>query len=410
MYVCNYCKKEYSSKGILETHQKTAKFCLRIRNKEEEVLFLKCEYCKDIFSRKHHLDRHYESCKIRLDSIQEEKEKIKEENEHKKDLLIAKLQDELRILMTETYPERENKWKEELNNYKIENRVKDEKLKMKDEQLKMKDDIIFKLEKEVNSLKDKVDDTYNALIEHSDKTYNSFFEKEEKLVDTLIQQNIKISETNNSKSQKTINNNYTINNYGIKPLTSDTVIDAFNSYNLKNPHAFNGYQYDCNTSERGSLKLEFVFYGIVKELRDYYGITDISREKIVYNHNGEITLTTMQEFIRTNIVMNNIDSILEYIEDLQNQIEKRIEDGLIEIKGEERIMTEEEKNKLKDKRESLNYVYKIFKGSKEMGTASRYLIETFSEEAMKVGKVIKKVKQCEFTQKDTLKTIDDKSK
>ena len=319
--------------------------------------------------------------------------------------------------MTETYPERENKWKEELNNYKIENRVKDEqlkmkdeKLKMKDEQLKMKDDIIFKLEKEVNSLKDKVDDTYNALIEHSDKTYNSFFEKEEKLVDTLIQQNIKISETNNSKSQKTINNNYTINNYGIKPLTSDTVIDAFNSYNLKNPHAFNGYQYDCNTSERGSLKLEFVFYGIVKELRDYYGITDISREKIVYNHNGEMTLTTMQEFIRTNIVMNNIDSILEYIEDLQNQIEKRIEDGLIEIKGEERIMTEEEKNKLKDKRESLNYVYKIFKGSKEMGTASMYLIDTFSEEAMKVGKVIKKVKQFEPTPKGTLKTIDDKSK
>ena len=391
MYKCEYCNKEYSSKSTLENHHKIAKFCLRLRNKNivEEDLF-NCEYCKDIFTRKFNLDRHYESCRIRLDKIQEE-------NEHRKDLLITKLQDELRILMTETYPERENKWKEELNNYKIENRVKDEqlkmkdeKLKMKDEQLKMKDDIIFKLEKEVNSLKDKVDDTYNALIEHSDKTYNSFFEKEEKLVDTLIQQNIKISETNNSKSQKTINNNYTINNYGIKPLTSDTVIDAFNSYNLKNPHAFNGYQYDCNTSERGSLKLEFVFYGIVKELRDYYGITDISREKIVYNHNGEMTLTTMQEFIRTNIVMNNMDSILEYIEDLQNQIEKRIEDGLIEIKGEERIMTEEEKNKLKDKRESLNYVYKIFKGSKEMGTASMYLIDTFSEEAMKVGKVIKK--------------------
>ena len=56
------------------------------------------------------------------------------------------------------------------------------------------------------------------------------------------------------------------------------------------------------------------------------------------------------------------------------------------------VLTEEEKSKLKDKRESLNYVYKIFKGSKEMGTASMYLIDTFSEEAMKVGKVIKKVK------------------
>ena len=58
--------------------------------------------------------------------------------------------------------------------------------------------------------------------------------------------------------------------------------------------------------------------------------------------------------------MNNIDAILEWIENLQFQIEERIIDGVIDIKGEERMMTEEEKNKLKDKKESLNYVYKTF--------------------------------------------------
>jgi hypothetical protein len=31
MYKCDYCNKEYSSKGILENNQKTAKFCIEIQ-------------------------------------------------------------------------------------------------------------------------------------------------------------------------------------------------------------------------------------------------------------------------------------------------------------------------------------------------------------------------------------------
>ena len=262
---------------------------------------------------------------------------------------------------------------------------KEDNLVLKKE-LNLKDEFIQELKKEIESLKNKVDDTYMTLLDRSDKTYNTFIEKEEKLVNTLLYQN------SSSKNTKSVNNSLTINNYGIKPLTTDSLIEALEAYNTKNPYAFNGYQYDGATLERGSLKLEFVFYGIVKELRDYYGITDVSREKIVYNYNGELTLTTMQEFIRTNIVMNNIDAILEWIENLQVQIEERIIDGVIDIKGEERMMTEEEKSKLKDKKESLNYVYKIFKGSKDMGTASMYLIDTLREEAMKVGKVVGKTK------------------
>ena len=53
MHVCNFCKKEYSSKGILETHQKTAKFCLKIQKENEnhtnvhtrENLSFVCDYC-----------------------------------------------------------------------------------------------------------------------------------------------------------------------------------------------------------------------------------------------------------------------------------------------------------------------------------------------------------------------------
>ena len=57
MYICNYCNKEYSSKGILENHQKTAKFCL-IRQKKEIV----CEYCDAITFSQNDLENHQNNC------------------------------------------------------------------------------------------------------------------------------------------------------------------------------------------------------------------------------------------------------------------------------------------------------------------------------------------------------------
>ena len=363
-YKCNFCDNNYGTKKSLNLHQKTAKFCLEIQkgmknntnvHDTENDNFL-CEYCDDKFTLKSSLERHYNRCKFK---------EIKN-----KDTEIESLKNTIK-----QYEKLKDSFQEQ----------KEDNLVLKKE-LNLKDEFIQELKKEIESLKNKVDDTYMTLLDRSDKTYNTFIEKEEKLVNTLLYQN------SSSKNTKSVNNSLTINNYGIKPLTTDSLIEALEAYNTKNPYAFNGYQYDGATLERGSLKLEFVFYGIVKELRDYYGITDVSREKIVYNYNGELTLTTMQEFIRTNIVMNNIDAILEWIENLQVQIEERIIDGVIDIKGEERMMTEEEKSKLKDKKESLNYVYKIFKGSKDMGTASMYLIDTLREEAMKVGKVVGKTK------------------
>lgn len=125
-YICNICDKEYSSKDSLHKHQKTAKFCLRLKKSSNIGHTDKCEHCDEEFKSNTYLVRHYEFCKIK-------KEKQKIENEIKKDELIFKLQNELRILMTETYPERENNLKEEINSYKTEVLVLKEQLKMKDE-------------------------------------------------------------------------------------------------------------------------------------------------------------------------------------------------------------------------------------------------------------------------------------
>jgi hypothetical protein len=106
-----------------------------------------------------------------------------------------------------------------------------------------------------------------------------------------------------------------------------------------------------------------------------------------------MTLTTVQEFIRTNVVMNNIDAILEWISNLLSQVKQRIDEGEIEINGDMREMTELEKNKLSDTGESLEYIYKLFKISKEKGVVNTYMTKLLSEGAMQSGKVIGKIKQ-----------------
>jgi hypothetical protein len=361
LYICNYCKKEYSSKRSLDLHQKTAKFCLRIRNNhEEEKTSFNCEYCNDNFILKHVYERHYETCKIRLQQI------IKDELQ-KKEEFNYKLQEELKkkeeIIL---------KLKEEINEYKTE-------LRVKDEQLKMKDEIIKEFKNEVYILK-----------QESKETYDKIFEKEEKLVDTLLHHNNSMNKNCRSSNIKTISNNLTINNYGIKPLTQESIIEAFDSYNSKNKNAFNGYVYDMITGDYVSFKVEIVFYGLIKELRDYYGITDISREKVMYNNNGEMTLTTVQEFIRTNVVMNNIEIMLEWIMNLQTQIKERKEEGRIENNGEIREMTEIEKRDLTDKANTLEYIYKMFKISKEKGHPNEFMSKFLSQGAIEHGKVIGK--------------------
>ena len=143
--------------------------------------------------------------------------------------------------------------------------------------------------------------------------------------------------------------------------------------------------------------MEYVFYGIIRELKDYYGITDISREKIIFNNNGEMTLTTIQEFIRINVVMNNIDAILEWMYNLLLQVKQRIAAGEIEMPGpggvrEMRDMTQQEKIKLRDTGKTLEYIHNLFKTSKEKGAANMYMTKWLSDGAMKVGKVIGKIK------------------
>jgi hypothetical protein len=71
-FKCGYCNKLFTSKGNLNTHQKTANFCIQIQNKNQdnlefektdiENMFYSCEFCNKKFSSKQRLKTHLEIC------------------------------------------------------------------------------------------------------------------------------------------------------------------------------------------------------------------------------------------------------------------------------------------------------------------------------------------------------------
>jgi len=62
---CSYCKNTFSSKSVLNNHIKTAKYCLKLQNKEKSVNqddIRKCNGCGKIFTTKFNFQRHIQNC------------------------------------------------------------------------------------------------------------------------------------------------------------------------------------------------------------------------------------------------------------------------------------------------------------------------------------------------------------
>jgi hypothetical protein len=59
--VCEYCDKEFSLPQNLQTHIKTAKYCLKIRGEDLDTNYV-CEYCETQFTQKAALKLHLRSC------------------------------------------------------------------------------------------------------------------------------------------------------------------------------------------------------------------------------------------------------------------------------------------------------------------------------------------------------------
>ena len=104
MNLCDFCKKSFSSKTNLVSHQKTAKYCLEIQGKKTIEDF-KCKYCEKKFTTTQNLNEHYNSCKIKNQKLTEDKTKIQyeaqinilnitiaeKEKDHQKDIEILNI-------------------------------------------------------------------------------------------------------------------------------------------------------------------------------------------------------------------------------------------------------------------------------------------------------------------------------
>ena len=60
---CQYCEHKFSSISNLNFHQKTAKFCLKLRKEQDVKEEYECEFCCNKYSRKSHLLSHLDNCK-----------------------------------------------------------------------------------------------------------------------------------------------------------------------------------------------------------------------------------------------------------------------------------------------------------------------------------------------------------
>lgn len=87
---CSYCKNKFTTKTNLNTHIKTAKYCLKIQGKDTSVFF-KCDNCNTQFGQKSNFIRHQKICNVKKDEIQ----KLKKEIE------LIKKQQEIAVLKKE---------------------------------------------------------------------------------------------------------------------------------------------------------------------------------------------------------------------------------------------------------------------------------------------------------------------
>jgi hypothetical protein len=63
MLKCQFCENNFKTKGVLKSHQKTTKYCLKLQNKDLETSFI-CSGCDSKFTQKINLNNHTRVCSL----------------------------------------------------------------------------------------------------------------------------------------------------------------------------------------------------------------------------------------------------------------------------------------------------------------------------------------------------------
>lgn len=268
---CEFCGNEFSNKTNLNSHQKTAKYCLELRN--VEVKLYSCEHCKKGFTKLFHLERHQEICKtFETNSLLNLKSIEHENNELKNEQII---------------------YKKEIENIRI---AYEEKLSLKDRIIKK---IRFECDKKLSD-KDRIIEEQKMLIKEFQEEYKNKLEKQNKdLTDRIQSMAEKAIAKPSTLTQNIINN--------MMPITDAHLQEHVQ--NLNPVHVQNGAS--------GYAK-----YALEYPLKDMIVCTDFQRRNCKYkDENGNVIsdpeMTKITKRLFSAIKERNEELINEYSAELQ---------------------------------------------------------------------------------------------
>ena len=141
---CTHCNKQFSTKGSLATHQKTAKYCLERQFKQNNDF--ECTFCQKTFTLQHVLNDHLTVCKEKnKQEIIMEKDKIIQQNKNEFDLKSKYYMD--KITEKDDYI-----LKLESSNQKYEEKLEKQKIEYETKLAQQKAEYDIKLEKFENAI------------------------------------------------------------------------------------------------------------------------------------------------------------------------------------------------------------------------------------------------------------------
>ena len=264
---CNICGKNFSNKSNLNSHQKTAKFCLKLQQKTNESY--ECFRCKKNFSKKGYLEKHQQKCDSNINNeIIETVETIKRE----KDAEYETLKHEIIILKENNVSELScilEKHEKIINTVNKQNTELQKKIETYLEKLEQKENSIKELkyrERELKELQKLKEETYKNQIQKYENNIKDLQNKLERLA-----------------SGKSIvnHNNINSNNVRLELYLTPEFIHKQVEENLTHSHLMDGV--------RGIVKFAFDF--ILKDPETgqlLYVCVDSAREVFKFrNENGE---------------------------------------------------------------------------------------------------------------------------
>ena len=294
MVKCSYCSHDFSTKTSLNSHQKTAKYCLKIQETEGvEIKFLfKCKFCSKILSQQIDLDRHQVKCSSKKET----------DNNNKYELIINELQTTIASQNKEI----------EQNTLELE-----KKLSIKDRIIKK---IRFECEKKLSEQKLIIEEQKIIIKEFQDDQ-----RKQNKDLTDRIQSMAEKAIAKPSTVNKTTTTNQIINN--MMPLTDAHLQEHVQ--NLNPLHVQNG------ASGYAKYALDF-------PLKDMIVCTDFQRRNCKYkDENGNVVsdpeMTKITKRLFSAIKDRNEELINEYSAELQAKWKSLNSSGPSDMNEEEMV-------------------------------------------------------------------------